>query len=46
MKKFFRLRDYLENTKAKVAIFSLKVKANIWWEDVKNVRGIHEEGLT
>ena len=31
--------------KAKVATFSLKGKANIWWEDVKNVKGIREEDL-
>ena len=32
--------------KAKIAPFSLKGKENIWWEDVKNVKGIHEEDLT
>jgi len=46
MRKFFRLHDYLENMKAKVATFSLKGKADIWWEDMKNVRCIHEENLT
>ena len=35
MKKFFMLHDYSENMKAKVATFSLKGKANIWWEGVK-----------
>jgi len=46
MKKFFKLHDYLENMKAKVAIFNPKGKANIWWEDVKIFKGIHEEYLT
>jgi len=32
--------------KAKIATFSLKGKADIWWEDVKNFKGIHEEDLT
>jgi len=45
MKKFFTLHSYSENMKAKVATFSLKGKANIWWEDVKNVKGIREEDL-
>jgi len=32
--------------KDRVATFRLKGKADIWWEDVKNVRCIHEEDLT
>ena len=31
--------------KAKIVTFSLKGKANIWWEDMNNVKGIHEEDL-
>jgi len=27
----------------KIATFSLKSKVNIWWEDLNNVKGIHEE---
>jgi len=46
MNFFFRLHDYLENMKARVATLSLKGKTNIWWEDMKNVRGINEEDLT
>jgi len=34
MKKLFKLHDYLEDTRAKITTFSLKGKANIWWEDV------------
>ena len=40
MNKFFRLHDYSENTKAKIVTFSHKGEADIWWEDVKIVRGI------
>jgi hypothetical protein len=29
-----------------VATFNLNGKASIWWEDLKNVKGIHEEGLS
>jgi hypothetical protein len=32
--------------KAQVATFNLNGKASIWWEDLKNVKGIHEEGLS
>lgn len=46
MNKFYKLHDYLANMKVRITIFSLKGKANIWWEDVNNVRGIHEEELT
>ena len=35
-----------KNMKAIIATFSLKGKADIWWEDVNNVRGIYEEELT
>ena len=45
MKKLFRLHDYVENMKDRVATFSLKGKEDIWWEDVKNFRGIREEEL-
>jgi len=45
MRKFFTLHDYLENMKARVAIVSLKGKVDIWLEDMKNVRCIHEEDL-
>ena len=46
MRRFFRLHDYSENMKARIAAFSLKGKADIWWENVENVRGIYEEELT
>lgn len=29
--------------KVKITTFSLKGKANIWWEDLKNVKGIRKE---
>ena len=46
MRKFFRLHYYSENMKARVDTFGLKGNADIWWEDVKNVRFIHEEYLS
>jgi len=46
MRNFFRLHDYSENMKGKIATFSVKGKVDIWWENVKNIIGIHEEYVT
>lgn len=46
MKKFIKLHDYTKNMKATIIIFSLKGKENIWWEDVKHVKGISIEELS
>jgi hypothetical protein len=32
--------------KARVATFNLNRKASIWWEDLKNVKGVREEDLS
>jgi hypothetical protein len=32
--------------KALVATFNLNRKSSIWWEDIKNVKGVHEEDLS
>jgi len=45
MNKFFKLHNYAENMKVKIATFILKNKVNIWWEYVKNVKEIREEEL-
>jgi len=41
----FELNDYTKNMKAKIIIFNLKGKANIWWADVKRVRDIRTESV-
>jgi hypothetical protein len=46
IKKYFRVHDFLENMKTRVATFNLNIKASIWWEDLKNVKGVHEEDLS
>jgi hypothetical protein len=46
LKKYFRVHDFSKNLKARVATFNLNGKASIWWEDLKNVKGIHEEDLS
>jgi len=45
MKKLFILHSYSKNMKSNIATFSLKWKEDIWWEDVKNVKGIWEDDL-
>jgi hypothetical protein len=42
LKKYFRVHDY-ENLKARITILNLNGKASIWWEDLRNVKGIHEK---
>jgi len=46
LKKYFRVHNYSKNLKARIAIFNLNGKAFIWWEDLKNVKGIHEKDLS
>jgi hypothetical protein len=46
LKKYFGVHDYSENLKALISIFNLNGKASIWWEDLKNVKGIHENDLS
>jgi hypothetical protein len=43
LKKYFRVHDFSENLKARVATFNLNGKASIWWEDLKNVKGVCKE---
>jgi hypothetical protein len=46
LKKYFRVHDYSENLKVQVTIFNLNGKASIWWEDLMNVKGIHEKDVS
>jgi hypothetical protein len=46
LKKYFRVHDYSENLKAWIAIFNPNGKASIWWEDRRNVKGVHEKELS
>lgn len=43
---FSRLHDYSENMKSRIDTLSIKGNMNIWWEDMKNFRGIRGEDLT
>jgi len=47
MKKFFELHNYIDKImKAIVVINSLRGKADIWWEYVKQVRDIRTKDLS
>ena len=40
LKKYFHVHDYSANMKARVAIFHMHGNPSIWWEDLKNVKGV------
>jgi len=40
------VHNYLENTKEKISIFNLNGKDSIWWEDLKELKGLKERKLT
>lgn len=46
IKKIFEFHDYIENIKARIVIFSLKGNEDIWFQDVKCVRGIKVKELS
>jgi hypothetical protein len=46
LKNYFRVHDYFENLKAQITIFNLNGKASIWWEVIRDVKGIQEEDLS
>ena len=46
MNKFFELHNYIDNMKVRVAIFSLRGNADIWWEDVKWVTNIKTDDFS
>jgi hypothetical protein len=45
LKKYFRVHNYSKNTKAKISIFNLNGGSSIWWEDLKEVKGLKERKL-
>ena len=45
MKKYFHIYNYSNQLKARMAIYNLTGKANIWWQDLKRVKGIREKNI-
>ena len=42
MRKYFHIYNYSNQLKARMAIYNLSRKADIWWQDLKRVKGIKE----
>ena len=46
MKKYFRIFNYSDELKAKMDIYNMTRKEDIWWQDIKKVKGIKERYVT
>ena len=46
MKKYFQIYNYSNELKAKMAIYNLTGKGDIWWQDIKKLKGIKERHVT
>jgi len=46
MKKYFQIYNYFDELKARMAIYNLTGNADIWWQDIKRVKGIKEKYMT
>jgi hypothetical protein len=45
IKKYFQIYNYSSNMKFGMAIYNLKRKASIWWQDLKLAKGLKEKQL-
>ena len=43
MRKYFQIYNYSSQLKERMAIYNLSGKADIWWQDLKRVKGIKEK---
>ena len=41
--KYFHIYNYSSNMKVKMAIYNLKGKVSIWWQDMKLTKGLKEK---
>ena len=46
IKNYVKIYNYSNELKAKMAIYNLTRKADIWWQDIKKVKGIKERYVT
>ena len=46
MKNYFHFYNYSNQVKAKMEIYNLTRKVDIWWQDIKKVKGIKERYVT
>ena len=45
MKKYFEIYNYSNQLKARMAIYNLIGKVDIWWKDLTRVKGIREKKI-
>jgi hypothetical protein len=45
IKKYFQIYNYSSNMKVRMAIYNLKGKASIWWQDLKLAKGLKEKWM-
>ena len=45
MKKYFQIYSYSKSLKVGMAIYNLRGKSDIWWQDIKRVKNIREKYL-
>ena len=45
MKTYFQIYNYSNQLKVRMTIYNLIVKADIWWQDLKRVKGIREKNI-
>ena len=43
MRKYFQIYNYSNQLKERMAIYNLSGNADIWWQDLKRVKGIKEK---
>ena len=46
LKNYFHIYNYSDELKEKMAIYNLKGKAYIWWQEINKVKGIKEHYVT
>ena len=46
MKKCFQIHNYSDELNAKMVIYNLTRKEDIWWKDIKKVKGKKERNVT
>ena len=46
MKKYFHIYNYYDRLKARMAIYNITRKNDIWWQDIKIVKKLIEKYLT
>ena len=45
MKKYFQISNYSNQLNARMTIYNVSRKDDIWWQDLKRVKGIKEKNV-